>query len=89
MLHLPTSSWIVIACIFVFFLTFFFRNESDLSLHKFGLDDVNLNKKFKLSGKMKKKILPNDPNGTKDMLGEGSSESLLSWKLIACMVEYI
>lgn len=53
------------------------------------MDDVNLNKKFKLSGKMRKEILPNDPNGTKDMLGEGSSESLLSGKLIACMVEYI
>lgn len=31
-------------------LNTFKRNESDLSLHKFGLDDVNLNKKFKLSG---------------------------------------
>ena len=41
-----------------FVLDFFlvFRNESGLSLSKFGLDDVNLNKKFKLSGKMKKEI---------------------------------
>lgn len=39
---------------------------------------------------MKKEILPNDPTGTKgNMLGESGSESLLSGKLIACMVEYI
>ncbi|KAK2567368.1 2-oxoadipate dehydrogenase complex component E1 [Acropora cervicornis] len=31
-------------------LNTFKRNESGLSLSKFGLDDVNLNKKFKLSG---------------------------------------